>query len=232
MTSGLPPESPRAALTREQRDILAEYWWRRAEGEITSWVGFAHVLADLRAEGSPPAAIALAERAVADELAHAKFCRDWAVYFGHAGGDPKPRSERPLTFRGVSERENRLLRITLCCFTETVGSFLLRRVRAVITDPELRRLNRRHLADELQHSRVGWAHLATLDAGARDSVRRHLPLLFSVLPAACCEGPELDREDLVPFGYFTPRVLRAAHDDAMREVILPGIVHLGIQGAA
>jgi hypothetical protein len=232
MTSALPSEALRARLTGEQRGLLADYWWRRAEGEITSWVGFGHVLSDLRVEGSPPAVIALAERAVADELAHAKFCRDWAVHFGHVGGDPKPRSERPLTFPGVSERENRLLRITLCCFTETAGSFLLRRVRAVITDPELRRLNQRHLADELQHSRVGWAHLATLDASARDSVRRHLPLLFSVLPVACCEGPELDREELIPFGYFTPCVLRDAYADAMREVILPGLVHVGIQGAA
>jgi hypothetical protein len=231
MTSCLPSETLRADLTREQREMLAQYWWRRAEGEITSWVGFGHVLADLRAEGSPSAVIALAERSVADERAHASFCRDWAVHFGHAGGDPKPRSERPLTFPGASDRDNRLLRITLGCFTETVGCFLLRRVRASITDPELRRLNQRHLADELQHSRVGWAHLTSLDAGSRERVRQHLPSLFGILTAACCDGPELDREDLVPFGYFTPRVLRAAHDDALREVILPGLVHLGLRGA-
>lgn len=219
-------------LSREQREILADYWWRRAEGEITSWVGFGHVLSDLQAEGSPAAVIALAERSVADELAHSKFCAAWAVRFGHAGGEPKPRSERALSFPGASEQENRLLRITLCCFTETVGSFLLRRVRAVITDPELRKLNQRHLADELQHSRVGWGHLATLDARAKEIVSRKLPTLFGVLPAACCEGPELDRPDLLPFGYFTPDALSAAHEEAMREVILPGLAHLGIRGAA
>src|SRR6188768_461770 len=35
-------------LTGEQRACLAAYWWQRAEGEITSWVGFQHVLEDLR----------------------------------------------------------------------------------------------------------------------------------------------------------------------------------------
>ena len=36
------------------------------------------------------------------------------------------------------------------------------------------------------------------------------------------------REDLVPFGYFTPRLLCAAYDQAMAEVILPGLEHLGL----
>jgi hypothetical protein len=49
------------------------------------------------------------------------------------------------------------------------------------------------------------------------------------LPEACCEGPEEQREELVPFGYFTPRLLRAAHDEAVSEVILPGLSRLGLR---
>ncbi|HEV8247242.1 MAG TPA: hypothetical protein VGP93_15800, partial [Polyangiaceae bacterium] len=139
-------------LDSEARAVVAAYWWRRAEGEITSWVGFRHVLGDLRAEGSPSAVIALAERAVEDEYQHAVWCRDWAMRFGHAGGELKPRSETPVTFRGAADSENRLLRIALCCLTETVGCFILRHVRLVLTDPELRDLNQRHMKDELQHS--------------------------------------------------------------------------------
>ena len=219
-------------LDSEQKAILAAYWWRRAEGEITSWVAFGHVLTDLRAEGSPAAVLELAERSVADEYQHSVFCREWALRFGHAEGEVRPRSEERLTFRGASERENRLLRIALCCFTETVGCFLLRRVRPVITHPELRRLNQRHLADELRHSRVGWGHLSTLDATARELLAERLPQLLRVLPAACCEGPELERPELVPFGYFTPSVLSLAHADALRDVIEPGLLHLGIRMAA
>jgi hypothetical protein len=219
-------------LDSEQRAHLAAYWWRRAEGEMTSWVGFRHVLSDLRAEGSPPPVIALAERAVDDERRHALWCRDWAEQFGHPADEVRPRTERPVIFPSATENENRLLRIALCCFTESVGCFILRHARAVISDPDLRRFNRRHLADELQHSRVGWGHLATLDDRRRDFLRGWIPELLRLLPTACCDGPEADREDLVPFGYFTPRLLCAAHDEAVREVIVPGLEYVGLGSPA
>jgi hypothetical protein len=220
---------PGAGLDAEARATVARYWFRRAEGEMTSFVGFQHVLADLRAEGTPPAIFELALRAVKDEHKHALFCRDWAVRFGHPGGEIVPRSTAPLRFRGATEREQRLLRILLCCFTETVGCFILRRVRRVVTLPELRRLNQRHLADELQHSRVGWGHLSTLQAGAREVLRAWTPAVLALLPEACCEGPEEEREELVPYGYFTPGLLKAAYEEALAEVILPGLERLGLK---
>jgi hypothetical protein len=222
-----------ADLNAEQRACLAAYWWRRAEGEMTSWVGFRHVLADLSAEGAGAELLALAERAVADEHQHALWCRDWARRFGHESvSDPEPRSTTPITFRGAMPEENRLLRITLCCFTETVGCFILQHVRRVVTEPELLRLNRRHMADELRHSRVGWSHLGTLGAEQRAFLGAWIPALLEVLPVACCEGPEEPREELVPFGYFTPRLLRAAYHEALSEVIQPGLAHVGVAVAA
>lgn len=223
----------RAVLTldAEQRERVAAYWWQRAEGEITSWVGFRHVLEDLRAEGSPDAVVALAERAVKDEYQHALWCRDWARRFGRSSQDePRPRSEQRVTFRGATEAENRLLRIAYCCLTETVGCYILRRVRPTLVDPELRKLNRRHMADELRHSRVGWGHLTSLSAEKKATLRRWLPALLAYLPKTTCDGPEQDWEELVPFGYFTPRLLRAAHDQALAEVIMPGLAHLGLWG--
>jgi hypothetical protein len=217
-------------LSEEQRAILAAYWFRRSEGELTSYIGFQHVLADLRAEGAPPVICELAERAVRDEYQHAVWCREWAIRFGHPDSiATRARSTDPVRFGGASERENRLLRIVLCCFTETVGCIILRHVRMVVDDPALRRLNQRHLADEVQHSRVGWGYLATLTPDTRELVEPWLPKVLGFLPKVCCEGPELEREDLVPFGYFTPRLLRAAHDDAVRDVILPGLAHVGLR---
>jgi hypothetical protein len=218
-------------LDAGQRAKLADYWWQRAEGEMTSWIGFQHVVADLRAERSPSAVIELAERAVEDEHQHALWCRDWARRFGHSGDEVRPRTERPVTLHGGSEHENRLLRIALCCFTETVGCFILRQVRPLLSGAELRGLNRRHLADELRHSRVGWGHLSVLDRRQKDTLRSFIPELFRLLPIACCEGREQDLEELVPYGYFTPRLLQAAHDAAVSEVIGPGLEHLGMKAA-
>jgi len=218
-------------LCAEDRARVGAYWWKRAEGEITSWVGFGHVLDDLRLEGSPATILALAERAVADEHRHAMFCRDWAVRFGHPGGEPTPRGERALAFPGAAPRENRLLRIALCCFTETVGCFTLRYVRPFLRHAELKKLNQRHTADELLHSRVGWGHLSVMGEPERDVLRASLQALFALLQDACCAGSEEEREDLIPFGYFTSSLLRQAHDDALQEVIRPGLRHLGIASA-
>jgi hypothetical protein len=199
---------------------------------MTSWVGWRHVLSDLKREGSPPAVIDLAERAVADEFRHAGWCRDFAMRFGHPGGEILPRGEEPFALSGATERQNRLLRIALCTFTESVGCFTLTKVREVVTDAELRKQNQQHLADELQHSRTGWAHLSTLDASARDFLKGALPELFGLLSRVCCDGDELDDESLVPWGYFTKALLKDAHDEALRDVILPGLTHVRILEAA
>ena len=219
-------------LDQAGRARVADYWWSRAHGEMTSWVGFGHVLDDLRHEQAPAALLALAERGVKDEYQHALWCRDWAVRFGHAGGEVRPRSERRLGFAGASDAENRLLRIAMCGFTETVGCVILRLIRPRITLPELLELNHRHMADELQHSRVGWGYLATLSEPQKAFLATRLTELFRVLRITCCEGTEQDDEALVPFGYFTPRLLQAAHDEAVRDLILPGLDHLGIQRPA
>jgi hypothetical protein len=50
-----------------------------------------------------------------------------------------------------------------------------------------------------------------LSAADKRWLRPWTPKLLELLPEACCEGPEQDREDLVPFGHFTPRLLRAAY---------------------
>src|SRR3954464_12076123 len=101
-------------LGAEERGLVADYWWQRALGELTSWHGFQHVLADLRAEHAAPAVLELAERAVQDEYQHVQWCREWAVRFGHPDEEIVPRGERPIAFRGATEEQNRLLRITLC----------------------------------------------------------------------------------------------------------------------
>ncbi|MEO7036197.1 MAG: ferritin-like domain-containing protein [Polyangiaceae bacterium] len=219
-------------LEPEQRELLAAYWWQRAEGELTSWVGFQHVVADLRAESSPRTIIALAERAVDDERQHTERCRMWAVRFGHAESELTTRGDKPIAFRGATDIQNRLLRITLCGMSETVGCFVLRHARPLISDPELREFNRHNMADEVRHSRVGWGHLATIPPAQRDFMRPWVAALLRLLHAGWCESGELEREDLVPFGYFSGRLLRAAYKEAVESVILPGMAHLGIGSAA
>ena len=102
--------------------------------------------------------------------------REWAARFGHAAESERGPQPRAARISGASDPENRLLRILTCCFTETVGCFILRHVRKVVTDPELRSQNLRHLADEVQHSRVGRAHpRRTADPQAPRAARARRP---------------------------------------------------------
>jgi hypothetical protein len=170
-------------------------------------LGFQHVLADLRTEGSPAQVIEVAERAVADERRHAEFCRHWAIRFGHPGGEFRARGDKPIAFRGATAGQNRLLRITYCCMNETVGCFVLRHVRPALTLLELRELNRLHSEDEVQHSRVGWAHLATLSPAQREFLAPWVPVLLRLVQTTWCEGSELEREENAEHRLFHVLVL-------------------------
>jgi hypothetical protein len=234
MTAALdrPPLCP--DLSPADRATLAAYWRSRGNGEMGAEIAFMQVRDDLAVLGAPAPLLALAERAIKDERKHGYWGRDFALRFGGTDESaPVASRTRTLTFPGASERDNRILRITFCCFNETVGCHVLQDIRPRVTEPELRDNNHQHLADELQHARVGWGFLSTLNASDRALVDKYLPLLLRMVHIACCTGPErADLEHLVPFGYFTPKVLVAAYERALDEVIRPGLAHFSITEAA
>lgn len=218
-------------LTAAERKVLADYWRFRGEGEMGAERFFTRLLDDMQVLGVDPAILELAQRGPGDERKHGLWGRDWAVFFGSKDQtDPVASRIRELTFPGATPHQNRVLRLAFCCFTETVGCHTLTDIRPRITYPPLRALNRTHLADETVHARIGWAYLASAGPEERATIQRFLPVLLGFLPIACCEGPEDERyEHLVPLGYLTPRVLHGALQRALREVILPGLEHLGFQ---
>jgi hypothetical protein len=216
------------SLAEGSREKLAAYWWQRAEGERTSWMAFQHVRQDMCALGAPQAVLELVDRAIGDEYQHSLFCVDWARRFGHPGGDPQPRSEEPLRFRGASDEMQALLRATFCCFTETTGCFVLFAARGAMTDPDLKRLTRRHLADELQHGRAGWGFLASRDAAQRKAIAKSLPLLLRGLDEVSTVTGEAAWDELVQFGYFSRGLLQQATRRAVLDAILPGLRSLGV----
>jgi len=221
-------------LSEGDRAILSAYWRGRGDGEMGAEIAFRQVREDMEALGAPASLLSLADRAIVDERKHGHWGRDFALRFGGTDASPPTASRtRRLDFPGASVRDNRVLRVAVCCFNETVGCHVLQDVRPRIVLPELRSNNQQHLADELQHARVGWGFLSTLSALDRALIRRYRSLLLRVVRMACCEGgekPEFDH--LVPYGYFTPQVLHVAYERALAEVIDPGLAHLSITEAA
>lgn len=221
-------------LPSDDRALLARYWRSRGDGEMGAELAFRQVRQDMAALGAAAGLLELADRATLDERKHGYWGRDFSLRFGGTDESPPLASRtRTLTFPGATERDNRVLRLAFCAFTETVGCHVLQDIRPRITQPELRRNNQQHLADEVQHARVCWAFLSTLGAADRALVHRYRPTLLRMVQICCCEGPERDDLDrLVPFGYFTPTVLGCAYERALAEVIDPGLSHLSITEAA
>lgn len=221
-------------LSPDDRAVLAAYWRGRGEGEMGAEIAFRQVREDMEILGAPASLLAIAERAIQDERKHGHWGRDYALRFGGTDtSEPVASRTRLLEFPRASSRDNRVLRIAFCCFNETVGCHVLQDVRPRITTPDLRSNNQQHLADELQHARVGWGFLSILGPADRALVHRYRKILLRMVQIAACEGgekPEFDH--LVPYGYFTPQVLKAGYERAVAEVIDPGLAHLAITEAA
>lgn len=188
----------------------------------------------MAALGAPQPLLDLADQATKDERKHGYWGRDFSLRFGGTDDSlPTASRTRLLEFPAASPRDNRVLRIAFCCFNETVGCHVLQDIRPRVQEPELRRNNRQHMADEVQHARIGWAFLSMLGAADRTLIHRYRSLLLRMVQISCTEGPERDDLDhLVPYGYFTKTVLRAAYERALTEVIEPGLRHFAITEAA
>lgn len=218
-----------AGLSDSQRETLRRYWLDRADGELTTALSFEFMLDDLRTEGAPAPLLELAESAVADEHNHSDWCARWAERLGD--GEPvkgRLRGKRPVCFDAASDHDNRLLRTVFgSCFSETVALHVLTASQALITLPSARSLNHRHIKDELRHSRLGWGLLAWDGLTARDRgmIAAHVPELVQLTRDVWLSTPQPGDEELQGFGFLSAQLIDAAYDDALENVILPGLTH-------
>lgn len=86
------------------------------------------------------------------------------------------------------------------------------------------------LSDEIDHARLGWAHLAAVGPGVRAEVGRWLPRLAraNLRMWRASPRPEALTDAVVAHGHPRPEVLDAALVAATRELIVPGCATLGL----
>jgi hypothetical protein len=174
--------------SKAERAALIVFWQRRADGECTTGKALEHVRDDLACWGAPSQLLAMADQAVTDERSHTLWCLQMSE---RVGGQHRAQAcvlgERPLSFSGASDSENRLLRIVFSgCLSETIALHVLRQSQQDITCSALRQVNRQHMAEEVGHGQLGWAFLAWLrqagiwDADKRRLLTRALPMLYEL----------------------------------------------------
>jgi len=137
---------------------------------------------ELLETGADPVVQQIVARAVSDEVRHAEICRALARrYLARDVAWPPP-GPVPLPFHGpASEALRPTLHITaMCCINETLATAWLGRSLADATAPLARAAVRALLADDIDHARAGWAHLASphVTAQVRAQIAGWLPRLL------------------------------------------------------
>jgi hypothetical protein len=224
-------------LDEAERRFAANYWLRRAAGELASTRGFRWIADACTGLDADPQLIALAERAVRDEDRHGEICRRVATRYH--GGEvtpvvPPPNEREPLV-PGDPELGVALYIVESCCLSEAIGAVTIEAALRDTTAPLARAALRELLADEVVHARIGWAYVAAPQLGGRyrDAIGERLPdLLRSMFDYW-----------LLLVGEPTPAAARAhgclpleGLEDwigvAFEDIALPGFAHLGIDTRA
>lgn len=219
-----------AGLGSAERETLAAIWRQRAHSESAVGNVFAQVAGELRASGAPNELIDLAHRAEADEARHAAICEELAIAYGHDGA---PRPERRVRLRDYDQPTMRLRTalhaIHVCCISETIATTFVEACMNACESPALRDIHRDHLGDEIQHARVGWAYVATLSADERAAVATELPMLLQLqLDAWTTRIGDLPKDGIAGHGYPPQAALLDAVHGAIRELVIPGFDHVGV----
>ncbi len=229
-------------LDSDARTRVARLWLARARNERHTSGVFVALERVLTERNAAPPVLELARRAVKDELAHAALCEEVSTRYAAsttalltelAAAEPDalapPRAPR---FHGCTERENGLLFVVLqCCLNESVAaaylSTCLEQARGAVVRAAVRAL----LRDEVTHSRIGWAHLASDSVGAseRHVVAEAMPELLHAIRRIWLADPA-GLHAAAPPGHGSLRL--AELDDIVLEtvevIVVPGLEHVGV----
>jgi len=220
-------------LAPTTRRTVGRIWAERAQSELNAGSGFAIVVTELYDVGADNAVIPLATRAAHDEARHSELCRLLAeAYLGETVPAPRPKRVGMPEHPGAAESLRPHLHVVgLCCINETLAVGFVEACLETADAPLVRAVQREHLADEVDHARVGWAHLASaaVDDATRAAIADFAPRLLranlSLWRGRIGELPEAG----VPGHGYPPRerLLRAV-EETVDAVILPGFRHVGV----
>lgn len=134
---------------------------------------------------------------------------------------------------GTGERrlELSLNIVGLCCINEALATAWLRRCLELASVPELSASVRAHLTDEIDHARVGWAHLAS--SAVSEAERRFMvPLLPELIRVNVVEWTRrenfLSGTALPAHGQPSASESCAVIERASRELVARGFEYLGL----
>ncbi len=220
-------------LTGEERQLVAAMWAYRARSERETAAHYQDLARRLHESGGPLAPFAeRVEAAHRDELRHQETCATMAARYGHvAGGAASPPIRRvaPHELNGPARLAYEM--VAHFCVTESINATLLLRSREKARDEETRGVLRALLADEIDHSRIGWGYLAA-DASWSREIAVRMPLMLKATTHdddfLVSAPSRATSAALVAHGWLSRDDLRAVFSEAMEDVVLPGLDHCSV----
>ncbi len=215
------------------RDAVAGMWRYRERVEHEAATLFAELAAALDGAGFPALA-ARARTAADDERRHAVRCRALVETCrpGLAPLAPRTLSVAPPGGEADPARRALYASVAMGCVTETLSCALLVAMRDVAELGPTRAAVDEIVKDEIEHSRIGWAHLAA--AAARGDVSWLAPHVAAMRAAALAHDvAELPATtpaaaDLSGYGILPRARVTIIVDACWRDVIVPGFAHHGV----
>jgi hypothetical protein len=222
-----------ALLDDVSRGELAARWAYRAGLEHIAAARFDRLAGRMEAAGFDGELVAIAREAVEQEREHVRLCAGISERFGGVVelAAPVVPEIAPAPFDDRDRLVYEL--VAFCCVTETANAALVTAGADDVDDAAIRRAVRTILADEVQHSRLGWRFLATheLDDAQRGWLGGYLPHMLRGTVREELFAPQQvlgDEVTMQRFGTLPLAGRRRAFLDGMREVLMPGLAHHGI----
>jgi hypothetical protein len=230
----LPLDDPEIdQLSPSDRRALAGIWQSRAAMERRVADAFSVIRRALSRRAAPAVLQDLAERAIDDELRHAELSRVVASRFAGVELAPPQRSKLVLPRHAGASPELRdtLFIVGHCLFNETTASAFLETSLGYAQGRLAQCALRELLSDEIDHGRIGWAHLASLPDRERALVGPWLfPMAFLNVrtwrehsPPTAEHSDGLARHGAPPWQAVEETLL-----ETLRVLIVPGLAELGL----
>lgn len=220
-------------LLDAERWALARHWRRRSRSEARIGLVFAQMVPLLERAGAHPAVLELLQVASDDERRHGDICLCIAEHYAGEHLEPLELGDTPLPRFGADDErlEAALLLAGTCCINETLATVWLELSVAAASAPLARAAHRAHLRDEIDHARIGWAHLGSdaLDHELRVALGACLPrLLAANVPLWLSPDEFLPARGIAGHGVEPRASIDAAIRRAVRDIVLPGFEHVGV----
>jgi hypothetical protein len=228
----LPDHDPTIeALTPRERLRLADTWLVRAAMERRVADSFEVIHQALVRREASPALVEIAARAIDDEYRHMELSRLVASRFAGRELATPARLELVVpAHRGASPAlRDMLFVVGQCVLNETTASAFLETCYAHAQGPLAKSALRELMSDEIDHGRMGWTYLGSLDARTRAEIGKWLlPMAYLNLRIWKQESPydPMHSDALTAHGAPPASVLHAALVDALRSLIVPGLKEL------